>query len=567
MRLLKNTFSLPIVTKTMPTRSLTVVSVARLKPPKQGQVDYFDRGYPGLCLRVSYGGAKAWVYFYRLHGKLRRLSLGRFPGMTLDEARNAWRAARLAVSKGESPAHIKPTAADTFAATAEEWLQRDQAKNRSANEVRRAIEHDVMPAWGERLIAMITRRDVLELIDAVADRGALTMARRLHSHLHRLFRWAVGRGILEVNPMADLPKPGAAVKRDRVLSDGELSAVWKAAEKTAWPFGPAIRLLILTAARREEIGALSWSEIRDNEIRIPGERSKTGEPRIIPLSPAAVELIGALPHTGDHVFTTNGTTAIGGWSKARRLLGTTAAEIHGSPLAPWRLHDIRRSVATGLQRLGVGLQVIESVLGHVSGSRAGIVGVYQRHQFAAEKRQALEAWAREVARITSGKVHVASATLAGSGSLAAPATLTALAGATLRGSGSLMADVQPIDLQWLEVVKRADETRNLDPMIAYLRPLGVQLGPSECFHLRLLLERIQFKQKKRGQRVPYGQQPWEEKYQIGAEYVWRLKQSNPDLSHKEAIDQAARTHPDWFGDDMGLKLENFMKKRGQKPPD
>ena len=192
----------------MPTRSLTVASVARIKPPKAGQADYFDKGYPGLALRVSYGGAKAWVYFYRLHGKLRRLSLGRFPGMGLDEAHEAWRVARLAVSKGESPAHIRPTTADSFAAVAEDWLKRDQARNRSAAEVRRVIERDVNPLWGERLIAAITRRDALELIDAVADRGAMTMARRLHAHLHRLFRWAVGRGIIETNPMADLPKPG-----------------------------------------------------------------------------------------------------------------------------------------------------------------------------------------------------------------------------------------------------------------------------------------------------------------------------------------------------------------------
>src|SRR5215475_12262226 len=125
----------------MPTRSLVIASVARIKPPKQGQVDYFDRGYPGLALRVSYGGAKTWIYFYRLHGKLRRLSLGRFPGMELDEARNAWRSARLAVSRGESPAHIRPTTADTFGATAEEWLKRDQAKNRSINRVQQAIKY------------------------------------------------------------------------------------------------------------------------------------------------------------------------------------------------------------------------------------------------------------------------------------------------------------------------------------------------------------------------------------------------------------------------------------------
>src|SRR6516162_3972992 len=124
----------------MPTRSLTVAGVARIKPPKEGQADYFDKGFPGLALRVSYGGAKAWVYFYRLHGKLRRMSLGRFPAMSLDEARGAWRAARLAVDKGESPAHLRPTTADSFRAVAEEWLKRDQAQNRSTAEVRRTIE-------------------------------------------------------------------------------------------------------------------------------------------------------------------------------------------------------------------------------------------------------------------------------------------------------------------------------------------------------------------------------------------------------------------------------------------
>ena len=353
-------------------------------------------------MRCSYGGAKTWIYFYRLHGKLRRLSLGRYPGMSLTEARDAWRGARLAVSKGENPAHIRPTTADTFAATAEEWLRRDQAQNRSVAEVRRVIERDVNPAWGERLIAAITRRDALELIDSVADRGAVTMARRLHSHLHRLFRWSVGRGVIETNPMADLPKPGAAVKRDRVLTESELAAIVKAAEKTDWPFGPAIRLLVLTAARRDEIGSLRWSEIHGDEIRIPGERSKSREARVIPLSSVAMSVINALPRVGDHVFSSNG-SGLGGWSKAKRAIDVAAAEMNGGPLLAWRLHDLRRSCATGLQRLGIGLQATEAVLGHISGSRSGIVAVYQRYQFEAEKRAALEAWAQEIERITSGK--------------------------------------------------------------------------------------------------------------------------------------------------------------------
>ena len=392
----------------MPARSLTVASVARIKPPRAGQADYFDQGSPGLALRVSYGGAKAWTYFYRRYGKLHRLSLGRYPGMSLPEARDAWRAARLAVSKGESPAHIRPTTADSFAAVADEWLKRDQAHNRSAAEVRRVIERDINPAWGDRLIAAITRRDAIELIDRIADRGALTMARRIHSHLHRLFRWSVGRGIIENNPMADLPKHGSAVKRDRVLTDSELAAVWKAAGKIGWPFGPAVQLLGLTAARRDEIASLRWPEIHGDEIRIPGERGKTTEPRIIPLSLAAAKLIDTLPHIGDDgfVFTTTGKTPVSGWSKAKRLLDATAAEINGRPLAPWRTHDLRRTAATGLQRIGIGLQVIEAILGHVGGSRAGVVGVYQRHQFDVEKRSALEQWAREISRIASGKKAV-----------------------------------------------------------------------------------------------------------------------------------------------------------------
>jgi integrase len=538
----------------MPTRSLTVTSVARLKAPKHGQLDYFDKGYPGLALRVSYGGAKTWNYFYRLHGgKQRRLSLGRYPGMSLVEARDAWRAARLAVSKGESPAHLRPTAADTFAAVAEEWLARDQKKNRSAAEVRRVIEHDALPVWGGRLIAAITRRDVTELIDGVVDRGSGTMARQLHSHLHRLFRWAVGRGILETNPMADLPKPGAAVKRDRVLTDSEFAAVWKAAEKTPWPFGPAFRLLALTAARREEIGSLRWSsEVHDNELRIPAERSKTGEPRTIPLSVAAAKLLAEAPHIGadGYVFTTTGRTPISGWSKAKKALDTAAAEIAGAPLKPWRLHDLRRTAATNLQRLGVGLQVVESILGHVGGSRAGIVGVYQRHGYAKEQRTALEAWAREIERIVAGKP-------AGK-----PAGVVHQAGARLTGEGGLavVADVRPVDPEWRKAVEAADATNSPDPLVAYLDRAGAQLGPAECFLFKVLLEQIRgFTRKTGGRPVPIGQKRRADVYKFGAARVRQLMRTER-LSHDAALERTAMEYPENGYGVAGAQLANFMKR-------
>ena len=388
----------------MPTRALTVAAVERIKPPKQGQIDYFDRGFPGLALRLGYGGTKTWIFFYRLHsGKLRRLTLGRFPAMNLADAREVWRDARKAVGKGENPAHKKPTRADSFEAVADQWLRRDQIHNRSHAEVKRVLDRDVKPVWEGRMIATIGRRDALDLIDAIADRGAVTLARRAHAHLHRLFKWSVGRGIIEINPMADLPKPGKVVARDRVLSDAELVLIWRAAANIEWPFGPLFRLLILTGARKMEIGALRWSEIDGDTIRFERERTKNGEKFTIPLSRQALTIIEALPRmASEFVFTTTGQTCVSGFSKAKALLDADVAKLNrGRGLPEWRIHDLRRTVATGLQRLGVGLQVVETILGHVSGSRAGIIGIYQRHKFDDEKRAALETWARHVEALVS----------------------------------------------------------------------------------------------------------------------------------------------------------------------
>jgi integrase len=368
--------------------------VKRLKPPKTGQVDVFDQGYPGLALRVSYGGRKSWVYFYRLGGKLRRMTLGTYPAISLAKARENWREAREEAQKGRDPStnRKRERGATDFAGVAQEWFRRDQSKNKTKDAVKRLIAKDVLPAWGHREITDIGRRDVLDLIDGIADRGAIITARRVHAHVHRLFRWAVGRGIIESNPASDLPKPGSETRRDRVLGDDELVAVWRACGLIGWPFGTAIRLLLLTGARRDEIGSLRWSEIKNTDIKLEGARTKSGDPHTIPLSPAAVTQLQQCPLIGksDFVFSTNGRTPVSGWSRAKDRLDRIAK------IEPWRIHDLRRTVATGLQKLGVGLQVVESILGHVSGSRAGVVGIYQRHTYDAEKRAALEAWGEHV---------------------------------------------------------------------------------------------------------------------------------------------------------------------------
>ena len=212
----------------------------------------------------------------------------------------------------------------------------------------------------------------------------------IHAHLRRLFRWSVGRGIIASNPMADMPRPAAAPKRERVLSDAELVAVWRASEQLGWPFGSAIQLLILTGARREEIGQLQWSEIDGNEIKLSGARTKNGEPHNIPLSQWALAIIEAGKRIGPFVFSFNGTKHIRAWSHAKTHLDELVE------IAPWRIHDLRRTTATFLQKLKTPLQVTEAILGHTAGSRAGVIGIYQRHDYADEKRAALEAWGAHV---------------------------------------------------------------------------------------------------------------------------------------------------------------------------
>jgi integrase len=375
-------------------RALTAATVERLKPPAKGQIEHFDKGFPGLALRVSYGGGKSWVFFYRVAGKLRRMTLGTYPALSLAEAREAWRDARQEAQRGRDPAIARKTERGStgYAGVAEEWWRRDQAENRTAAEVKRMLDRYVLPAWGGRSIEEIRRRDVLDVIDAIADRGAISMARRVQSRLNRLFVWCVGRGILTVNPMQGLPKPGSDTKRDRVLSDDELVAVWCGAETLGYPYGRAVQLLLLTGARREEIGQLRWSEVQGDTIHLEGARTKTGNPHLIPLSTPAMALLEHAPRVAgsDYVFTVTGRKPIRGWSGAKIQLDELAS------ISAWRIHDLRRTVATGMQKLGVVLQVVEAALGHTAGSRGGIVGIYQRHDYANEKRAALEAWGAHV---------------------------------------------------------------------------------------------------------------------------------------------------------------------------
>ena len=381
-------------------KALTDAVLKRIKPPKQGSVDHFDQTYPGLHARVSHTGRKVWGYYTRYRGKQIRLVFDPYPCMSVAEAHDKWRLARDAVAAGKHPRQsAMPPAATDVEGVVREWLQRDQAKNRSKNIVAQSFEREILPHWRHLQITDIGRRECLDRIDRLVDQNKVIAARRMHAKLHRFFQWCVGRGIVTVNPLAAVDKPGEETKRDRVLDDGELARVWGAAEQLGFPYGSAFQLLILTGGRREEIGQIKWSEIVDGQIELSGDRTKNGEPHIIPLSVPARAILETLPRIGDSefVFTVGGKTPISGWARAKADLDDRAQ------IAPWRTHDIRRTVATGLQKQGVALQVTESVLGHVSGSRGGIVGVYQKYDYAAEKRAALEAWGAHVVAVVEGR--------------------------------------------------------------------------------------------------------------------------------------------------------------------
>ena len=277
-----------------------------------------------------------------------------------------------------------------------------------------------MPKWGERKIHDITKRDVIELLDGIIDAGRGLTANRALAMVRKLFNWSIERGILDTSPCQGVKAPLAEHARDRVLTDDEILWLWCACLADSYPFGPLVQLLLLTGARRTEVAGMTYDELNlDERIwNLPGARTKNGEEHTVPLSNAAIAVIESLPRikpnrgAPNFLFTTNAETHVTGYSRSKvRLNGLMLLEARQEAaergddataveIPRWTLHDLRRTVASELARLGISLPVIEKVLNHTSGSFAGIMAVYQRHSFADEKRQALDAWARHIETIT-----------------------------------------------------------------------------------------------------------------------------------------------------------------------
>jgi integrase len=391
-------------------RGLTVRAIEAIQPPAARR-EIADRYLPGLYLVVQPAtGAKSWAVRYRHNGATRKLTLGSYPAIDLKAARELGAKALRTVAEGRDPGEEKAQArakrSDSVDHIVEQFLERHCRRiNRpkTAYETERLLRRHVLPRWHGRNIDSITRRDVLDVLDRVVDSGASIEANRTLAAVRKLFNWALSRDIIASSPCAGVKPPSAEHSRDRVLSDDELKRVLQAADKVGWPFGSVVKLLALTGQRRDEVGQMRWSEVDFGKRlwTLPRERMKANQPHEVALSAPAVDILKSAPRLvgADLVFSTNGATPASGYSKAKRRIDALLPP--GTP--HWTLHDVRRTVASGMARIGIGLPVVEKVLGHRSGSFRGVVGIYQRHDFANEKRAALEAWGNFVTAVVEGK--------------------------------------------------------------------------------------------------------------------------------------------------------------------
>lgn len=410
---------------------LTKRAIDALPLPEKGDRLFFDDQTTGFVLRVTAKGARVFLFQYWMAGKNHRLRLGNYGDLTPENARKLADQARFRVAGGHNPARERRMAmaaqavqveADrfTFAVLTDRWVSEGlkDRRERTRAEAGRALRNGLrqlsrLPA--DQIDAAAARR----VVQAIASNHP-TMARRTKSYARAAYNWARKHGLVTTNPFAGVAVDGRETPRERVLDDAELGVVWRAAGAMPWPWGPYFRLLLLTLQRREEVAGLRWDELTlDLSVwNLPGTRTKNGKAHFVHLVPKARAVIEAAPRhahrlTADQpreaspfVFTTKGTTPISGFSKAKAALDAAISAARAAlaietgvamaPLAPWRLHDLRRTGVTVMARLGVRWEVADRVLNHTTGAIQGVAAVYQRHDFQDERAAAMKIWADHV---------------------------------------------------------------------------------------------------------------------------------------------------------------------------
>ncbi|WP_325634867.1 site-specific integrase [Bradyrhizobium sp.] len=267
----------------------------------------------------------------------------------------------------------------------------------------------VIADWKGRKVQEITKRDMIVLLNGIADRAPV-MANRTLAALRKFSNWCVGQDILKDSPCNGIAPPAKEDSRKRVLTDDELRLVWNAADSDGYPFGPIVKLMALLGQRENEI-----ARMRRNELDLDGKlwtlqasRTKNNEPHTVPLPDAAVAILKdknlpKIESKEDFIFAGHQGKPPTAFSHAKRRMDEAiAAANNNKPIPDWVFHDLRRTLITGMARLRIALPVIEKVINHKSGTFRGIVGVYQHHDFAGEKAAALDAWSKHVLSIISG---------------------------------------------------------------------------------------------------------------------------------------------------------------------
>jgi integrase len=383
---------------------LTSLTVSNAKPRAKAY-ELRDHGARGLHLAVFPSGHKSWIVRYRFEGRPRKLTLAGFPALAL--ARKAAADALVAVAAGKDPGAVKlaakatakarPSDRDTVARLAEQFITQHVRRNTRPNSARATegiFRNIILPAWGPRNVRDLTRRDVLDLIEGVAVDRPIA-GNRTKAAVSKFFAWLMARDVIQTSPCVGVPSPSKERSRDRVLSDDELVRLWRAAEAIGGRVAPYIKLLVLTGQRRSEISGLLWREVDGDLLTISAERMKGRTTHILPLSTQAAAIIASMPagKPNDPVLALSEN-----FSRLKRALNA-----HMGDAPHWTLHDVRRSVASGMAKIGIQVPTIEKILDHRGGSFKGVTGIYQRHSFLPEMMVAVQRWADHIDVLTTGK--------------------------------------------------------------------------------------------------------------------------------------------------------------------
>jgi integrase len=387
-------------------RKLTPKTVEHLKAEERRRLEVWDTTLPGFGIRIYQTGRKVWFVIARVKGRQRRFTIGTYPILALADARTKARNVLRDVQMGiydESPAPASTTLGEAVTLFVSLYAK---PKNRGWRETERILGK--FAALYSRPLDEIRRAEIVRVLDMLIANGTPYRANRALSAIKKLLNWALNRGMIDVNPIAGQRMPTKECARDRILSDDEIERLVRAAKADSYPFGAIYLVLLLTGQRRGEVSAMRWPEV-DLQRRlwtIPAARAKNGHAHEVPLSGAVIEILRQLPRFlhSDFVFTTNGQSPVSGFGRAKDRFERTVGSTDG------RVHDLRRTAASGMARLGTPPHVIEKVLNHRTGAISGVAAVYNRYGYGEEKRDALERWAQWVLGISVAKDPVGAPT-------------------------------------------------------------------------------------------------------------------------------------------------------------